>query len=226
MVLRCLLLALTAIMLTSVGTPTRSGRANAAAAQTKAARPTPPATPNNQVKTSKLPDEISLVLDVAEAPGIADPKSFWEAAYEIKIADRDELNGRPELAEAPDFGESLMQSSMSKKSFQVVADRRLTISVPVAGRLRQQLEKQTVKPQVFLLRSTVRLFDAKLDRQFVLKINRVWQFQLFPDGRANVSIKIGADGSYSTWGPVPKVLPPGYSLMNLPPVPKSSAKNP
>lgn len=230
MVLRCSLLALGAILLMSLGTPTRPGPASAAAAlQTKAARPaqpTPRATSNNQARILRLPEEISLVLDVAEAPGIADPKSFWEAAYDLKIADRDELNARPELAEDPNFGESLLQSSMSKRSFRAVDDRHLTISVPVSGRLRQRLEKQAVNPQIFLLRSTVRLFDAKLERQFVLKINRVWQFLLFPEGRAGVSIKIRADGSYSTWGPVPKVLPPGYSMFSLPPVPKSSAKNP
>lgn len=218
MVPRRLLLALGAIMLASVWPQPLSGQPGVAqaAVQTLGVGAPQPATQSRQPETLKLPGEIRLVLAVEELPGIANPKSFWEVAYEIRIADDKALSAKPELAEVADFGESLVQSSFAKRNLLAADNRHLTISLPVTGRLRQRLEQQTATPQVFLLRSTLRFFDAQLDRQFVLKVNRVWQFHLFPEGWATVAIKIRPDGSYSTWGPVPKVLPPGYSITSLP----------
>jgi hypothetical protein len=212
-------MALGAILLSSVWAQPLSGLA-AAAAQVPVRAKAAGSTQSDRAQPFKLPKEISLVLAVEELPGMANPRSFWEVAYDIRIADKSAVMAKPELADVPDFGESLLQSSFAKRSFLEADDRHLTISLPMTGRLRQRLEQQSDNPQVFLLRSTVRLFDARLDRQFVLKVNRLWQFRLFPDGSATITIKIAPDGSYSTWGPVPKVLPRGYSIMSLPSNPK------
>ncbi|HEV7680976.1 MAG TPA: hypothetical protein VGO68_02555 [Pyrinomonadaceae bacterium] len=173
----------------------------------------------------KLPKEIVLVISVEDLPGIKTPKSFWEAAYDIRIADWNSLIAKPELAELPEAGDSLLQSSAARRSLLAESDRQLEISIPITGALADRLKKQTSNPQVFFLRSTIRIFDAELDRQYALKLNRLWQFKLFPDGRATIAIKINSDGSYSTFGPTPKVLPPGYSIIGRPSDP-ASVRNP
>lgn len=173
----------------------------------------------------KLPKEIVLVITVEDLPGMKNLKSFWEAAYDVRIADWNALTTKPELAELPDAGDSLVQSSSARRSLVAESDRHLDISIPVTGPLAGRLRKQASNPQVFLLRSTVRLFDAELDRHYALKLNRLWQFKLFPDGKATIAIKVNSDGSYSTSGPIPKVLPPGYSIIGRPADP-ASVRNP
>jgi len=71
-----------------------------------------------------------------------------------------------------------------------------------------------------LLRSTVRIFDAQLDRNYAFKVDRIWQFKLFPDGEATITIKIKQDGSFSVWGPIPREMPPGYTIVGVPPTKK------
>ncbi len=212
--LRSLCLAIFAITAVFVSAALRGGNplvamARFSGSEEQASKAAPP-------KPTKLPAEIVLILSLEEMPGLDNPKSFWEGAYEIRVADWQALTAEPQLVDAPDFGESLIQSSFAKRSVLAEDNRHVTISVPVSGRVSERLKAQASNPQVFLLRSTIRLFDAQLDRQYALKVNRLWQFKLFPDGRATVNIKIEPDGSYSTYGPVPKVLPPGYSIVGVP----------
>lgn len=165
---------------------------------------------------SKVPKEINLILQVEELPGISNPKSFWESAYEIRVADWDAVVEKTELAQPLDIGEVLLQLSSPRRSLLERDNRRLSMSIPVAGPLWERLQQQKLKPQAFLLRSTVRVYDAQLDQNFAIQLNRIWQFKLFPDGEATISLKINSDGSYNTWGPIPKGLPPGYSIVGVP----------
>ena len=173
----------------------------------------------------KLPKEIVLVITVEDLPGIKNPKSFWEAAYDIRIADWNLLMAKPGLSELPEAGDRLLQSELARRNFLAESDRHLEVAIPVTGSLAGRLKKQASNPQVFLLRSTIRIFDAELDRQYALKLNRLWQFKLFPDGKATIAIIVNSDGSYSTSGPTPKVLPPGYSIIGRPSNP-AAVRNP
>lgn len=164
----------------------------------------------------KLPKEIVLVITVEDLPGMKNPKTFWEAAYDVRIEDWNSLKARPELAELPDAGDRLVESSAARRSLLAESDRHLSISIPVTGPLADRLKNQKSNPQVFFLRSTIRIFDAELDRNYALELNRLWQFKLFADGEATIAIKINSDGRYSTIGPIPKVLPAGYSIIRGP----------
>lgn len=213
MILRFLLMALFAAGVALSCAPMLAGQQ---ASQHKPGRSAKHVAQAKPAETFKLPTEIVLVFAIEELPGINNPKSFWEAAYEIRIADWNAITAKPELAERSDTGESLLQSSEARRSFLADEDRQLKIAIPVTGKLWERLKGQSANPQVFLLRSTIRLFDAELDRHYAFKVNRLWQFKLFPDGKATVTIKVAPDGSYSTTGPMPKVLPPGYSIVGFP----------
>jgi hypothetical protein len=165
-----------------------------------------------------LPAEIKVILKVEELPGIENPKSFWEGVYEVRVADWHTIVEKTKSGGDPEeTGVVVLQSSFARRSFSEKENRTLTVSVPVAGSLLERLQQQPQNPQAFLLRSTVRFFDAQLNRNFALKIDRIWRFKLFPDGEATISIKIKPDGSSSIWGPIPKEMPPGYTIIGVPP---------
>jgi len=162
----------------------------------------------------KLPAEISLVLEVTESPGIANPKSFWEGVYEIRVADWSAIVANTKSGGSKsELGELLVRSSFSKRAFSEKENRQMRVSVPVSGSLLKRLQQQTRTKQAFLLFSTLRVFDAQLDQNIAFELNRVWQQELFPEGEARITIRIKPDGSYSTLGPTPKVLPAGYTIV-------------
>ncbi len=164
--------------------------------------------------STKLPAEISLILEVTESPGMANPKSFWEGVYEIRVADWSAVVANTKSSSSTrELGELLVRSSFSNRAFSEKENRRVRVSVPVSGSLLKRLEQQTRTKQAFLLFSTLRVFDAQLDQNLAFEINRVWQSELFPEGEARITIKIKPDGSYSTSGPTPKVLPSGYTVV-------------
>jgi hypothetical protein len=179
-------------------------------------------TQENAEKTQpfKVPAEIKLTLQVAEMPGMANPRSLWEGSCSLLVSDWSEVVKRTKLGEnTAELGESLAKSSSPKRFLSDPANRTIHISVPVTGSLLTRLQRQPKEPQAFLLRSNIRIFDARLRKNFTLEVNRIWQLKLFPDGEATIEIKIAPDGTYSIWGPVPKTLPPGYTLVPFPQVP-------
>lgn len=176
------------------------------------------AAPVSQSRPFKVPAEIRLIVKVEELPGIANPQSFWEGFYEIRVADWSAVVEKTTLGgETQALGEVLLQFSSQRRSFLENENRAVTISVPVTGSLLERLQQQAKNPQAFLLRSSVRIFDAKLDKNYALKLNRIWQLKLFPDGEATIAIKVEPDGGYNIWGPTPKKLPAGYTTVGLPP---------
>lgn len=164
----------------------------------------------------KLPAEVRLILEVTELPGIANPKSFWEGDYEIRIADWSAVVAQTKTGSKEVIGDLLLRSYFGRQLLREKEQRRVALSMPVTGTLRSRLLHQDQFPQAFVLRSTLRVFDAQLGQNYAFPLNRVWQAELFPDGRASITIKLAADGSYGTWGPLPQALPAGYTLIGTP----------
>ena len=165
---------------------------------------------------AKPPEEITLIVAVEEMPGISNAKSFWEGSYEIRVADWKTVVAKTKSGGLQDLGSVISQQSFSQRPLSEKDNRHARISVPVKGPLLERLQQQTRNPQAFLLRATVRVFDAQLDQNFAIELNRVWEAKLFPDGEATITIKIEPDGDYSVWGPVPKKLPAGYTMVGPP----------
>jgi hypothetical protein len=169
-------------------------------------------------RPTTLPANIKLTIEVEEMPGFDKPGSFWEAGYEIRLVDwRTIVESTKSGADFADAGTPLVQSSFAHKLLYDKESRRLVVTLPVRDTLLRHLQDQANNPQAFSLRSSVRLYDAQLDRSFAFKVDRIWQFKLFPDGEASVSIKIKPDGAFSVFGPMPKTLPPGYTVVGTSP---------
>jgi hypothetical protein len=170
----------------------------------------------SQSKPFKLPEEIKLTLKVEEMPGIENPKSFWEGTYEIRLVDWSTIDERTKAGlDAGDAGVVFLQSSFEHRSLSD-ENRRLTVSLPVNGPLRERLLQQRENPQAFSLRSKVRFYDGQLDRNSAFSINRIWRFGNFPDGEATITIKIKPDGGFSVWGPLRKDAPASYTIIGNP----------
>jgi len=167
---------------------------------------------------TSLPASIKLTIEVEEMPGFDKAGSFWEAGYEIRLVDWRTIVERTKSgADLADAGIPLIQSSFSHKLLAGKENRRLLVTLPVKDDLFQRLQNQKDNPQSFSLRSSVRLYDAQLDRNYTFKVDRVWQIKLFPEGDAHISIKIKPDGAFSVFGPMPKTLPPGYTVVGTSP---------
>jgi len=162
---------------------------------------------------SKLPKEVSLVLEVTESPGLADHKSFWEGDYEIRIADWSSVVAATKSGDdTRRLGKVLVRSSFAPRAFSQ-KNAPVRISIPVSNELLNRLAQQTKIPQAFLLSSTLQIYDAKLNQNLAFDLNRVWRSEHFPEGEAKIAITVKPDGGYSTWGPIPKVLPSGYTIV-------------
>jgi hypothetical protein len=170
----------------------------------------------SQRQSIRLPANIKLILELEELPGRDNPKSFWEAGYEIRVVDWRTIVEKTKAGEDfSDAGLLLTKSSFAHRSLLDNDNRRLIVALPVTGALLERLQQQQ-NSQAFSLRSAVRLYDAQLDRNFAFRVDRVWQFKLFPDGEATITIKIKPDGAFSVFGPIPKTLPPGYTVVGPP----------
>ncbi len=209
------LLLLSAVSLPAVSTqqPTKSRQAETTSEKSEAGK-------ISQSKPFKLPAEIRLILKVEEMPGIENPQSFWEGTYEIRVVDWSTIDERTKAgADASEAGLVVLQSSFTHRSLSN-ENRRLAVSLPVDGPLWEHLQQQPQNPQAFTLRSTLRFYDAQLDRNSVFTVNRIWRFKSFPDGEATITIKIKPDGAFSVWGPIPKDAPASYTIIGNPPTKK------
>lgn len=166
--------------------------------------------------SAKLPAHITLILEVTELAGSETPKSFWEGTYEIRVADWSEIVEKTKSGTTNDAGEVLVRSSFSRRALNDKDQRRVAISLPVEGALRDRLQHETTRAQAFLLRAKIRAYDGKLDQNYVFDLNRIWQSALFPEGEAKITISLKADGGYNSWGPAPRQLPPGYTIIGRP----------
>lgn len=190
-----------------------------------ATQKSPPAGPSPTLSVP-LPPEIGVVVTVQEMPGMENPKSFWEGDYELRIADWQAVVERTKAGDKGRHGEILAQVTSPRRSLVAKDAQQLRLTVPVTAALGERLKQQNTNPQAFWLHSTVHFFDAKLQRHFAFEVNRVWEFKLFPHGQADITIKLEPDGSYSSWGPMPKVMPAGYSMVEVPAVKKNETKRP
>lgn len=196
--------------------------ANGAAAQSANRPPSEPK--KTQIETSsppaarhaKVPDEITLTIEIIEASGIDNPRSFWEGVYEIRIADWSEVVEKTKAGSSLDAGQLLVRSSFSHRAFNPKDNRELRVTIPVKDDLLVRLREETKRAQAFLLRSKIRAYDAQVDRNYAFELNRVWQFRLFPDGKARITLALKPDGSYNTLGPLPAQLPQGYTVIGQP----------
>lgn len=212
--LQLFLLATVTLFAVSAQQARKTGQSETTTEKTEAANA-------SQSKPFKLPEEIKLTLKVEEMPGLENPKSFWEGTYEIRVADWSTIDARTKAgADAVDAGVVLLQSSFSHRSLSADENRRLIVSLPVNGPLRERLQQQRQNPQAFSLRAKVRFYDGQLDRNSAFSINRIWRFGNFPDGEATITIKIKPDGGFSVWGPIRKDAPASYTIIGNPPTQK------
>jgi hypothetical protein len=170
-----------------------------------------------QQQALKLPAEITLTLELREMHGIPNPKSFWEGVYELRVADWSDVVAKTKSGTKEDLGEVLLRSSFAHRAPTAKENRFVQLVVPVKGSLLERLRWETKTKQAFLLRATLRAYDGELDQNYAFELNRVWQSELFPDGKASITIALKPDGGHSTWGPIPPTLPKDHVIIGQPP---------
>jgi hypothetical protein len=165
---------------------------------------------------TNTPENLTLVLKLDSMPGIENSKSFWEVSYDWRIADKKVVDEKTANGFEEVFGEAVIKGSAERHDLSQVENRRIEILVPIKDALQDRIKNQEANPQIFLLNAKIRAFDAKTNKTTVFSYSPAWFLKLFPDGYAEITFNIKADGGYSKSGPNPKTLPKGFTVVGAP----------
>jgi len=169
----------------------------------------------------------TIKITFLDLPGIADEKSKWELAYELRIASEKELfdamtNGRLNLDPDKKLGEFVAKSSFTKNALSKKENREAFLTVSLDGKIQAKLaaelemldepvaapnknaieagsERQS-KTQNFLMYASILVYDAKLKKNIVVPFDWVLpfaRFAHFPGANFQMTFQIDAKGEYS-----------------------------
>lgn len=148
--------------------------------------------------SSSPPTNLTLIFELQDLPGIKEAESYWEVSYQWRIADQREFERWSEAGENPatlaSVGTLLSRRSFKLGGLSEARNRRFEVSVPVKGKLLEQLSEAERRPQVVWLNATVRIHDAKLDRDVIRKLNPAWEPHSYREGVSRVRIELLPDG--------------------------------
>lgn len=141
---------------------------------------------------------LTLTFELDDMPGRDSPGSFWQVAYEWRIADSKDFDRWARDGENP-AKESAVGSLLSKHSFRRrnlsdARSRRFTVSVPVKGELLERLQNAGRRQQIVWLDAVVRIHNGKLGTNVVKKVNPAWGPYFYREGNAFVRMEVTDEG--------------------------------
>lgn len=160
---------------------------------------------------SKLPEQLVLGFKLTELPGQKSAQSFWEVAYEWRVADLKAVVKLNQQGLSGFTGKLIGKSSFSRAHLALEENRLVKIVVPITDELQDTIKREAQEPQLFLLAANVRIFDAKLNKTISFKINPTWRLKLFPNGQLEINLALKDAENYSYLITPPAQLPPGFS---------------
>lgn len=201
---RLLSLALAAIFFLAVGSVPGKLRASMKASQ-------------------KIPKTATVKVVLTTAPGINDKESHWEIAYEFRLANEITLWNAWKQRQANGGSEQrvgdLIKEGVFKQSLGSPKNREAIFHIPLSPEIQEklrnpprervkdfqgqrtpeeirQLKEQEIKSQVFMFYDVVKIYDARLKKNFIIPASRSWPFDWHPDAQFEIRIEINSDGSY------------------------------
>jgi hypothetical protein len=170
----------------------------------------------------RMPKVVKIKVTLLNSPGVNDAGSRWETAYELRIANERtfyEANrqGKFKAGSQERVGELIAKGSFTRKSLRQLKNRNIVLQVPLAKKLQERLEdqpkdrvnltaatataeniklsrEQETKAQVIFFYSTVHVYDAKLKKNVVVPIDRIWLFQRHPDADFKIELEVTENG--------------------------------
>jgi hypothetical protein len=142
--------------------------------------------------------QLTLTFELNDLPGCNSPGSFWQVAYEWRIADSRDFDRWSQAGEDPDkestVGALLSKRSFRRKNLSSSKNRRFIASVPVKGELLERLRNAGRREQIVWLDAVVRVHDGQLGTDVVKKVNPAWGPYFYREGNAVVRMEVTDEG--------------------------------
>ncbi len=169
----------------------------------------------------------TIKITFLDLPGIANDRSKWELAYELRIASQKELNdastdGRLTLDAEKKLGEFVAKSSFSKNVLSKKENREAFLTVPLDKKTQEKLSaeleilnkpaavpnknasearsERQLKTQNFVMYANILVYDAKLKKNIVVPFNWILpfaRFAHFPGANFQMTFQITENGEFA-----------------------------
>ena len=149
-------------------------------------------------QAAPIPKAAAITLELDDLPGRDSAGSYWEVSYQLRIADQEPFINWSEGGEDPNelnkLGLLVSKTSFTRRDLSRPENRRFSVSVPLAGELLARFRDAARRKQYVWMEGMARIHDAKLGRDFVMKIGPVWGPKRFMTGVYNVHLDLSETG--------------------------------
>jgi hypothetical protein len=149
-------------------------------------------------QAAPTPKAATISIELDELPGRDSAGSYWEVTYQLRIADQDPFINWSEGGEDPEeqnkLGILVSKNSFTRRDLSRPENRRFSVSIPLAGELLARFRAAGQRKQYVWMDGMARIHDAKLGRDFVMKIGPVWGPRRFVTGIYNVHLDLSQSG--------------------------------
>jgi hypothetical protein len=149
-------------------------------------------------QAAPAPKEAAISIELDELPGRDSAGSYWEVSYQLRIADQDPFISWSEGGEDPDeqnkLGILISKNSFTRRDLSRPENRRFSVSVPLTGELRARFRDAGRRKQYVWMDGVARIHDAKLGRDFVMKLGPAWGPRRLVTGVYNVHLELSEAG--------------------------------
>jgi hypothetical protein len=144
------------------------------------------------------PKAVTVTIELDELPGRESPGSYWEVSYQLRIADEDAFdrwaNGGENPQEQEKLGVVVSKNSFTRRDLSRPENLRYSVSVPLTGELLARFRNNAQRKQQVWMDGTARIHDAKLGRDFFIKLGPTWGPRRFVTGTYNVHLALSDAG--------------------------------
>jgi hypothetical protein len=149
-------------------------------------------------QAAPTPKEAAVSIELDDLPGRDSAGSYWEVSYQLRIADQEPFINWSEGGEDPNelnkLGILVSKNSFTRRDLSRPENRRFSVSIPLAGELLARFRDAGRRKQYVWMDGMARIHDAKLGRDFAMKIGPVWGPRRFVTGVYNVHLDLSQAG--------------------------------
>jgi hypothetical protein len=149
-------------------------------------------------QAAPAPKEAAITIELDGLPGRDSAGSYWEVSYQLRIADQDPFISWSEGGEDPDeqnkLGILISKNSFTRRDLSRPENRRFSVSVPLTGELLTRFRDAGRRKQYVWMDGMARIHDAKLGRDFVMKLGPAWGPRRLITGIYNVHLDLSKAG--------------------------------
>jgi hypothetical protein len=166
-----------------------------------------------------IPTYATIEIVLVDAPGINIEESRWNITYEIRIASDAALweshkRNTTNDSSGERVGELIKEESL-KQTLRSAANRTAVLTIPLSSEIQERLRNQPssnevsrigltskesgeleARAQNISFYSVVEIYDAKLKKNIIFPIARIWSLIGLTNAPLEITVQINAEGGY------------------------------